>query len=162
MKGRTHRALRLALVIGVGAAAHSGSASAAPIPAVPPGQAIVLAGFTSQQFPAFFKIAGSGRKLTVGGIALNMTCTSGSQFVLEDNFVHVPISAGGKLRASFTAPPTSGSSGDTFTATDSLTGRLNHGHSQLSGVWQLMVHYTFTDGSTDQCDSGPVRFTATA
>jgi hypothetical protein len=161
MKGRTRKALRLAFVIGVAAAARGGSANAAPIAPMPTGQAIVLAGFTSQQFPAFFKIAGNGRKLTVGGIALNMTCTSGSQFVLQDNFVHVPISARGKLNGTFTAPPTSGSNGDTFSATDSLTGRLNHGHSQLSGVWQLSVHYTFPNGSSDQCDSGPVRFTAT-
>jgi hypothetical protein len=40
--------------------------------------------------------------------------------------------------------------------------RLNRGHAQLSGVWRLQVNYSFTNGMSDQCDSGPVRFAATA
>jgi hypothetical protein len=56
---------------------------------------ITLAGFTSQNLPSFFKITGDGRRLTVGSIALNMTCTSGSQVLVPDVFARVPISANG-------------------------------------------------------------------
>jgi hypothetical protein len=142
---------------GTARAATIGTAAHAPAPS-----AIVLAGFTSQQFPVFFKLGGDGRTLTLAGIALNMTCTSGEQFVLEDGFARVPISARGKLHGSFAEPPTSGSSGATVSATDSLIAHLNRSRTQLSGTWQLSAHYAFTDGTSDDCSSGPVRFTATA
>ena len=58
-------------------------AVASDAPATP---SIVLAGFTSQQYPTFFKIAAAGRSVTLGAVALEMTCTSGAQFVLQDGF----------------------------------------------------------------------------
>lgn len=121
---------------------------------------IVLAGFTSQNYPAFFKISGNGRMLVASGIALDMHCTSGGEFVLPDLFVRVPIGVKGKLNAAYSQPPTAGANGSTYTGSDSLTGKLGPKHSQLSGVWQLSVHYSFTNGMNDQCDSGPVRFAA--
>lgn len=161
---------RLAFGVAVAIAAHAlhaGSASAdtraaaAGSAAAPGSSAVVLAGFTSQQYPVFAKVTADGRKLTIAAIALNMTCTSGAQFVLEDSFVRLPIGPGGMLHGSFSQPPTSGSNGDTFTATDSLKAKLGARHTQFSGVWQLSVHYSFTNGMSDQCDSGPVRFRAT-
>ena len=44
---------------------------------------------------------------------------------------------------------------------DALAARLNPKHSQLTGTWQLAANFSFADGTSDQCDSGPVRFTAT-
>ena len=152
--------LGVAFAIAAAAAAQSGSAKAAPV-SPPAGQAVVLAGFTSQQYPVFFKVTANGRKLALAGIALNMTCTSGTQFVLEDAFAGVPFRAGGKLQRAFVEPPTSGSNGDTIAAKDSLSARLGPQHTQLSGVWRLIVHYAFSNGMTDDCDSGPVRFSAT-
>ena len=64
-------------------------AVASDAPATP---SIVLAGFTSQQYPTFFKIAAAGRSVTLGAVALEMTCTSGAQFVLQDGFGPVRIS----------------------------------------------------------------------
>ncbi|MGB8880288.1 MAG: hypothetical protein WCD11_28530 [Solirubrobacteraceae bacterium] len=170
MKGRNRRRrsvwlyLAAAVVAAIAAHALGGSAQAATIATAgdaPAPPAIVLAGFTSQQFPAFFKVAGDGRTLTLAGIALNMTCTSGAQFVLEDGFARVPIGPSGKLHGSYAQAPTSGADGVTVSATDSLSAHLNRRRSQLSGVWQLAAHYAYTDGTSDACSSGPVRFTAT-
>jgi hypothetical protein len=169
MKGPNRRRrsvlLRLTFVaMAITGHALGGSAKAATIvgasDSAPPSP-IVLAGFTSQQYPDFFKVAGDGRTLTIAGIALNMTCTSGAQFVLEDEFARVPISPSGRLHGSYAQAPTSGSDGVTVSATDALSAHLNRRHTQLSGVWQLSAHYAFTDGTSDDCSSGPVRFTAT-
>ena len=136
------------------AAAHDASAT----PAAP---GLVLAGITSQSLPAWFKVSGDARTLTVAAIAVNLNCTSGVQFVLPDAFVRVAISKSGRLHGTYSQPPTAGSAGETYTWTDSITARLNHRHTQLSGVWHLSVNYSFTNGMSDECDSGPVRFTAT-
>ncbi len=58
-----------------------GAARIAPARDASAAPGIVLAGLTSQQYPVFFKISDDGRTLTAGAIALNMTCTSGVQFV---------------------------------------------------------------------------------
>ncbi len=151
----------LALVVVIGAhALNGGQADAATIDA-PVTSGIVLAGVTSQQYPAFFKISADARTLTLGSIAISMNCTSGDQFVLGDGFSRVRISPSGKLHATLSIPPTAGSSGASYSGTDSLTAHLGRRHSQLSGMWRLHVNYTFTNGMSDQCDSGPVRFTAT-
>jgi hypothetical protein len=169
MKGRRRSIwLRLAFGVAVTVAAHAvvgGSARAATIsPAIdaPASPATVLAGFTSQDYPAFFKLAGDGRKVSMAGIALELACTSGDQYVLQDEFIGLRISPNGKVHGSYAEAPTSDSDGTTVSATDSLTARINHRNTELSGVWQLTVHYTFTDGSSDECDSGPVRFSATS
>jgi hypothetical protein len=172
MKGRNRRRrsvwLRLALGVAVTVAAHAvdgGSAKAATISAAadaPAPSATVLAGFTSQEYPAFFKLADDGRKVSLAGIALEMTCTSGDQWVLQDAFIGIRISPNGRLHASSTEAPTSDADGSTQSASDSLSARLNRSKTQLSGVWQLTVHYTYTDGASDACDSGPVRFSATS
>ena len=152
--------LRVAFAVAVVVAVHAfgGSAQAAPIDGQ---KGIVLAGFTSQQYPAFFKVSANARTLTASGIALDMTCTSGSQFVLQDGFARVRISPSGKLHVSVSIPSTAGSNGDTYSGTDSVTAKLGARHTQLSGTWRLQVNYSFTNGMSDQCDSGPVRFSAT-
>ncbi|HTU85808.1 MAG TPA: hypothetical protein VMF57_09560 [Solirubrobacteraceae bacterium] len=167
MKGRNRRRrsvwVRLAFVVALSIASHAlggGSAKAAEVGHAP-GQETVLAGFTSQNYPAFFKLADDGRRVSVAGIALSMTCTSGDQFVLQDAFAGLRIGANGSLHGSYTQPPTSGQDGATVSATDSLSARLNRRGTQLSGVWQLTAHYAFSDGSADDCASGPVRFTVT-
>jgi hypothetical protein len=173
MKG--YKWLRVAFVIAAAIAVHAfgGSAQAASIGARSfatarvataggsSGSNIVLAGFTSQQYPAFFKISADAKTLRLSGIALAMSCTSGAQFILQDSFARVPISPSGKLHIAVAIPSTSGSSGVTYSGSDSVTARLGSRHTELSGTWQLHVNYSYTNGMTDQCDSGPVRFTAT-
>jgi hypothetical protein len=158
---------RLAFGIAVAIATHAlsgGSARAATIsPAADaPATPSVLAGFTSQDYPAFFKLAGDRQRVSMAGIALDMTCTSGEQFVLQDAFIGLRISPTGKIHGSFTEAPTSDADGTTVSATDSLSARLNHRRTQLSGIWELTANYSYADGSSDQCDSGPVRFSVTS
>jgi hypothetical protein len=181
MKGRIQglraKWIRVGLVVAAliaSHALHNGSAEAATTAPQPHGGAhilaahdapaspgILLATITSQSLPAWFKVSGDGRTLTVAAIAVNMNCTSGAQFVLPDGFVRVAISKSGTLHANYSQPPTAGSAGETYTLTDSITARLNHRHTRLSGVWHLSVNYSFTNGMSDQCESGPVRFVAT-
>ncbi len=176
-RGRRAKWIRTGLAVAVVIGAHvlnGGQADAATIDARPFGPAriamardasaasgIVLAGITSQQYPVFFKISANARTLTFGSIAISVNCTSGDQFVLPDAFARVSIKPNGRLHATFSQPPTAASGGVTYSGTDSLTAHLARKHSQLSGTWQLRVNYSFTNGMSDECDSGPVRFTAT-
>jgi len=176
IQSRRAKWLRVAFAITVAIAAHAlngGSAQAATIgsASVGPGRiamaadasaphAIVLAGFSSQRYPMFFKIAGDGRTLVDGAIAISMTCTSGATFVVTDAFARVPIHPDGRLHAAYSSP-TIVTNGTTTQGNDSVTARLNPKHSQLTGTWQLAVNYGFADGTSDHCDSGPVRFKLT-
>jgi hypothetical protein len=171
MKGRnrSRRAiwLRVAVTLGLAITAqvlHAGSASAAtPSSAASPGGSpdIVLAGFTSQHFPVFFKVSADGKMLLTGAIGLSMTCASGAVVGLPDQFVRVPIHTSGRLHASY-ASPTILQNGTSYTSTDALTARLGPKHSQLTGTWRLAVTFGFADGTSDHCDSGPVTFSATS
>ena len=161
-RGRRGKWLRAAVVVGVAVAApalNGSPAEAAPIDAAAKAD-VVLAGFTSQHFPVFFKVSSNGKAVLAEGIAIGMTCVSGNSLVWHDSFGRVPIRAGGKVQAGY-ATPTILTNGTAYSITDALTGRLSPKHSQLTGTWQLAVNYTFSDGTTDQCSSGPVAFSAT-
>jgi hypothetical protein len=162
-RGRSGKWLRVAIVVGLAVAVHAlngSSAQAAPAKASASSD-IVLAGFTSEQLPAYFKISSDGKALLSSGIAIRMGCTSGAQPVWPDAFAHIPIAANGRLHVSFT-PPTTTQSGVTTSATDTLTAHLNPAHSVLTGTWHLSVHVTLANGQSVSCDSGRVRFTATS
>jgi len=132
-------------------------ARAADVSSAPAGT--VLGGFTAQRLPSFFQISKNGRTLVVGSIAVMMSCRSGGSFVLEDDFARLPIAANGQFHGKWTVPPTK-QSGGTFSGAGSLAGRLNHQRSKLSGVWQVGETFIGADGTTEQCGSGLVRFTA--
>lgn len=161
---RRGRWLGVAFALIVAVAAHGlggGSAKAASIDVRSSrARPVVLAGFTSQHFPVFFKIAGDGRVALTSGIAIRMKCNSGAEVVVPDEFVHIPIGANGTLHASF-VPPTTTQNGVTSGGTDTLTARLARTHSSLTGTWRLKVHVSMAGGQTVVCDSRPVRFTAT-
>jgi hypothetical protein len=177
IQGRRAKWLRVAFAVAVGITAHAlngGSAQAATIDSTSFGaariaaagdasapQTIVLAGFTSQRYPGFFKISGDGRMLLGGAIAISMTCTSGDTVVVTDAFARVRIHADGRLHAAYSSP-TFVTNGTTYQGTDAMTATLNPKHSQLTGTWRLAVNYGFADGTSDQCASGPVRFKLTS
>jgi hypothetical protein len=149
--------LRLALASGltVGAfALHS-----LPADAAVSGPETVLTGPTSQGFPSYFRISPSGRKVDTDRIALRMSCVSGAVFTVPDFLTHLGISATGRTHIVLNVPVTGMVGGGTYSETDSMSAKLNRKRTQLTGVWRLQVSYTFADGTTDQCDSGPVRFT---
>jgi hypothetical protein len=172
MKGRNHHRraiwLRVGCTVALAIAMHLldvGSASATtPASAAGPAGApeIVLGGFTSQHFTTFFKISPDGRVLLVGGITIGVSCTSGQQIVVPDEFGKVPIAANGKLHTSYSMPPTAGPNGSTLTGTDTLKGQLSPKHSQLIGTWRLRVHIAASGGQSEECDSGTVHFRATS
>lgn len=160
MKGRiqSRRAkwIRAAFVVAVVIAAHALNGSSAQAATIPP-RTIVLAGFTPQHYPVFFKISSDRKMLLAGGIAISMTCTSGATVVVPDAFARIPIHPNGTVHAAFSSP-TIVTNGTTTQGNDALSARLNPKHSQLSGTWQLAVNYGFADGTSDHCDSGPVHF----
>lgn len=161
-QGQWGKWLRVAVVVTVVIAVHSlgsGSAQAASIDASATSDT-VLAGFSSQRIPAFFRVSSDGRVLLASGIALRMGCTSGVQLVVPDAFAHIPIAANGRLHISF-RPPTTTQNGVTTNATDTLTARLDPAHSKLTGTWRLQVHLSAANGQNMKCDSGPVRFSVT-
>jgi hypothetical protein len=148
--------LRLALASGltVGVfALHS-----LPADAAPSGSQTVLAGLSSQGYPSFFEISSNARTLRLGAIALDIKCTSGTEFVLEDQDVRIPITRSGKLRADFAQAPTPVSGGSTVGGVDSLNATLNRQDTKLTGTWRLQQTIISASGQTDQCDSGLVQF----
>jgi len=179
MKGRIQvrhvKWLRVAFavtVVIIAHALHGGSAQAATIDLRPAASAriaaasdpastsdVVLAGFTSQRLPAFFKISGDGRVLLAGGIAIRLRCTSGATVIVPDAFARIPIT-NGRLQTSYT-PPTTIENGVTTTGTDTLKARLSPTRSELNGTWRLRVHVSADGGQNMRCDSGPVHFAVT-
>lgn len=164
MKGRTQsrraKGIRAAFAVAVVIAAHAlngGSAQAATIDSTPK----VLAGFTSQHYPVFFKISADGKTLVSSGIAISLTCASGASLAVPDVFARVPIHPGGMLHAGFSSP-TIVTNGTTYQGTDALSARINSKRSRLTGTWQLTVNYAFADGTSDHCASGPVHFKLTS
>jgi hypothetical protein len=133
----------------------------APAQAAPLGPTTVLVGVTTQSYPSFFRISANGKTVKASVIALGLSCASGATFTVPDEFAHVHIGPTGHLAAEFNLPPTAMSGGGTYSGNDSMSAKLNRQRTQVTGVWKLQLFYTFPDGTTDQCDSGPVRFTDT-
>jgi hypothetical protein len=149
---------RLALASGLTIGAFA--LSSVPAQAAPSGPTTLLAGNTSQAYPSYFRIAAAGKSVVVGAIALNVSCGSGATFSTPDAVTHLRIGPGGSVHAQFTFPPTALSSGGgTYTGTDSMSATFNRKRTRVTGVWEMQLSYTFADGTTDQCESGPVRFT---
>ncbi|HTP19446.1 MAG TPA: hypothetical protein VMJ65_07575 [Solirubrobacteraceae bacterium] len=154
--------LRLALASGMTVGALGALAlHSPPAEAMPDGPTTVLVGVTTQSYPSFFRISANGKTVKASVIGLGMSCTSGATFGTPDEFAHIRIGPNGNLHAGLNIPPTAVSGGATYTGTDSLSARLNRQRTEVTGVWELQLSYTFADGTTDRCDSGPVRFVDT-
>ena len=153
--------LRMAVVLTVVVVMYAIGGGWAQAAAAPASAADVFGGFTSQRLPAFFKISADDRVLMASGIALRLKCTSGVILVVPDAFDHVPIAANGTLHTTFTSPTTI-QNGVTTNGTDTLKASLGAGRSTLTGTWRLQVELSAANGQSMKCDSGPVRFTATA
>jgi hypothetical protein len=163
MRARNRRWwFRLAMASGLTVGALGSLAlQSAPAQAAPVGPDTALTGLTSQGFPSYFRISPNGKRLDVGQIALGMTCISGAQVTLPDFVSHLRISPSGRVHFAVDLPATSLSGGGTYSGTDSMYATMNRKRTQVTGVWRLQLSYAFSDGTTDQCDSGPVRFVDT-
>jgi hypothetical protein len=122
----------------------------------------VLAGLSSQQYPAFFRISANDRVLLAGGIAISAACTDGSNVVVPDRALSVPIASDGRLHRSVITPPTAGPNGTRYNGSDTLTGKLGAAHSKLTATWRPRFQVTAPGGENVERDSGPVRFSATS
>jgi hypothetical protein len=90
-------------------------------------------------------------------VGLDLTCTSGNQFSIEDGWQLLDIAKNGKLHSTEQIPAV----GDLTSGSHTLTGRFDRQRSTFRGVWSLQLNYQFADGTTDQCQSGKVKLIAT-
>jgi hypothetical protein len=123
----------------------------------------VLGGFTSQHEAIVLDVGKKDKRLTQVRTALNMSCTSGDQFLISDGFSNAPLAKNGSVSGTFQIPPETPTPGSTATltgGTDSFSGKLNAKRATFSGTWDLHMTFALTGGQTDQCDSGHVTFKA--
>jgi hypothetical protein len=123
----------------------------------------VLGGFTSQQQAIVLYVGKKDKRLDQVGTALNMSCTSGDQFLIPDRWGHVPLAKNGSVSGTFQILPGTPAPGSTATlegGTDSFSGKLNAKRATFSGTWDLHMTFALSGGQTDQCDSGRVTFKA--
>jgi hypothetical protein len=133
----------------------------APKP-VMPAAGRLLGGFTSQSQPVVLAVAKKDKRLDVVATDLNMTCTSGDQLVIPDNWTKLPLTPKGTVTITAQLPPSAPTAGaPTLTGgTDSFSGKLNGRKATFSGTWELQLTFSMPDGTTDQCDSGKVSVRA--
>jgi hypothetical protein len=105
-------------------------------------------------------VSKNGRRLAVAAVGLDMTCTSGIRYSIEDDYSGVPIGVNSRFSASYALPPTTVTGNVVVGGSGAMTGRLDRRHTTLSGVWH--IHQTFIPPNVqrDECDSGQVKFTA--
>ena len=158
---RRRRVLRIAAVV-VAAVLGAGSpASAATLPAGGLAAGRVLGGVTSQHWPVVVAISTSGKQIQGASAGLVLSCSSGAVFPVPDGWGNVPIRAHGNVNASAGIPPSGGNSTGAITGgSDTFNGRLDRRRATFRGTWRLHVNYLMSNGQTDQCDSGPVAFSA--
>jgi hypothetical protein len=120
----------------------------------------ILGGFTSQGWPVVLELARGGKSVILGAAGLDVTCTSGDQFPVEDGWQLLTVAQNGRVNASEQIPAQQGQ-GTTLTGgSHSLKGRFNRHRSTFRGTWQMQLNFKNADGSTDSCQSGPVTFSA--
>jgi hypothetical protein len=125
-----------------------------------PSSARVLGGFTSQGWPIVVLMSKSGKKIAVIGAGLAMSCRSGLRYPVNDGWVHVPIGANGRVKATTSFTPSPGNPNSLTGGTDSLSAKFNRTRTSLAGVWRMHLNYSSSTGRADACDSGAVTFTA--
>jgi hypothetical protein len=119
---------------------------------------VQLAGFTSQDWPVVVILDHRERAITRIRAGVDMTCTSGLQFSAEVGWDRAPIKRSGTVSVTQKVSDSPGSGVTLLTEATTLTGRLDRKHSTFNG---MQLAYTFSDGTTDQCDSGVASFRAT-
>lgn len=118
---------------------------------------VTLGGLTSQGWPFVLELSRTGKLVIVAATGLDMTCTSGDQFAVEDGWQLLGIAKNGLVHTTQQIPPAAGTltGGSHF-----LTGRFDRKRLTFRGVWSLQLNFKFADGTTDQCQSGSVKLLA--
>lgn len=121
----------------------------------------VLGGVTRQGMPVEVELTGKQNQIKQTTVGLFLSCSSGAQAAFSDNYHHVGIKRSGSFSSSFSGLIGDAGGGQTFVESGHLSGRLNKARTRVTGQWQLHVTYRDNSGNpTDQCDSGPVSFSA--
>jgi hypothetical protein len=126
----------------------------------PSSSTTALGGFTSQGWPVVLEVARGGRLVAVAATGLELTCSSGQRFPIEDGWSLLDVGPNGAVRVADQIPPSSGQTVSLTGGSHSLTGRLNRDRSTFRGVWRLHLTFKTADGQIDQCRSGRVVVTA--
>jgi hypothetical protein len=123
-----------------------------------PADGQTLGGLTSQQWPVVVEISRTGKRIPLISAGIDLTCPSGLDLPIPDQWDNVPIGPGGAVSASMNVPPDPGAS--LSRGTDTLTGKFNRKRGAFSGVWRVEARFSLSNGQTDDCQSGAVTFTA--
>src|SRR5262249_34365808 len=134
---------------------------AAHTAALSPRGAVALGGFTSQGWPIVLELGRGGKSVNVAATGLDMSCTSGDQFSIEDGWQLLDVAKNGRVHVSEQIPPGQGQAASLTGGSHSLTGRFDRHRSMFRGTWRLQLNFKAADGTTDQCQSGQVRLIAT-
>lgn len=133
---------------------------AATPPAGAPAAGRALGGFTRQGWPGVLEISMSAKRIALAVTGLDMRCTSGARFTLEDGWTHLPIQPDGRVQVSKRISPMAGSSVSITGGSHSFIGMLDRKRAIFFGRWHLHLDFLTSDGQTDHCDSGSVPFAA--
>lgn len=117
-----------------------------------------LGGLTSQGWPFVLQLSRTGKLVIVAATGVDMTCTSGDRFAVEDGWQLLSIAKNGMVQTTQQIPPAAGA---LTGGSHSLTGRFDRKRLTFRGVWSLQLNFKFADGTTDQCQSGSVKLLAT-
>jgi hypothetical protein len=167
---RTSKLVAVALVVAA-AAAEVSTAPAAGIAlrttvieakaASAPAGAVMLGGLSSRGWPVVLAVSADRKRIRFAVIGLDMTCSSGGSFAVDDAFATISVGGKGRVRMTQTIPPQTEPNASITGGSHSLYGRLDRKQLTFSGSWRLHVDFQLSGGPTDHCDSGQVSFAAT-
>jgi hypothetical protein len=118
----------------------------------------VLGGVTRQGQPVTVFVSRNARRVSLL-VVLEMKCTSGAVFLIDDSWAKLAAAKNGTFHASRAvgANPAASVTG----GNRAVVGRLYRKRAILAGAWEVHLNYAFSGGQTDSCDSGAVPFAAT-
>jgi hypothetical protein len=152
--------MAVAVVVGLPMVASASAGSAAPRAQSAATVGAVYGGFTAQDFPVVVVVNKSRSRAVRAGIAIRMSCTSGSTFTLPDSYKDLKISKKGRFSSSFSNT----NRNDDGTTTDfegSVSGALNRARTKVKGTWTIKATDHDAAGAvTDTCDGGTISWTA--
>lgn len=118
-------------------------------------------GVTSQGQPVVVDMKPTRRQIVRAVVALELTCTSGTGFVVPDRYTRVPVTRSGKFRVAFGPITQRNDDGTTTDVEGRVSGALNRARTAINGSWSLSATEHDTTGAvTDTCSSGSVRWKA--
>lgn len=118
-------------------------------------------GLTSQNIPVVVEMTANRRKVVRAVAAVDLTCTSGSGFVIPDEYTRLPISRKGRFSVRFGPVTQRNDDGTTIDLEGRISGRLNSTRMRITGTWRFKAtEHDGTGAVTDTCDSGAVSWNA--